>query len=139
MKAHNKVGVQFSQAMRFVMSSVGIVSAGDFEVQAVSLTLPLEKQFMAARRASFQDHCIDNVIEKASDPDYLVLMVENAYFADNAESGLMVAFNPKPVTFAHCQTGNTAEGCNLEQTVVDYFNARWMTRMKYVLDLISIT
>ncbi|WP_121021937.1 hypothetical protein [Litoreibacter meonggei] len=143
LEAHNKLGLQFAEAMAFVMGSVGMKGDGGFEVKAVSLVMPLEKQFSTTSQTAYLEYCIQDVVDMAADPDFLVLMVENAYFAKNETTGQhegkMVAFNPKPITFTFCDPATNAVECDFEELSVDYFDARWVTRVKYVLNLISIS
>ncbi|EPX80722.1 hypothetical protein [Litoreibacter arenae] len=142
-EAHNKLGLQFAQAMAYVTGTLGVSGDGGFEVKAVSLVMPFEKQFSTTSQTAYLEYCLQDVVDTAAHPDYLVLMVTNVYFAENESTGLpegkMVGFNPKPITFNYCDPAANAADCDFEQVSVDYYDARWVTRVKDFLDLISIS
>ncbi|PTX56963.1 hypothetical protein C8N43_1628 [Litoreibacter ponti] len=142
--AQNTVGKQFSQALSYVMTASGMSKEEtSYQVYSVSLDLPLEKSFTSTGEAKFLEYCQDRVAEKAADTDYVVYQVENAYFDFDTETGhnewKMVSFKPKPVIFVRCEPGAPDNPPQCDNELLDYRAANWVTKVKYMLGLISIS
>ncbi len=141
--ARNKVGQQFSEALSFMMKTTGVGNDAGFELHSVSIVLPLEKSFSSVSETPYMEYCIEDVASHAADPDYVVYQVENAYFGLNEETGhnewMMVSFKPKPIIFTTCEPGSPNNPVECDWESLDYQQARWVTRLKHFLDLISVS